>query len=125
MQIALTQASAYIKGHELRVSTEPIYNCVYAQPAGRLKKDGIQALRHGRNHKQRARYAWADSRHAQHSPRLTTHSIEDRLLPVHLESDLIKNEDNANVLGTLVERTYRLVIHNMGSAVNYCDPHRP
>lgn len=48
-QIALTLASIYPKGHELRVSTETIYNCIYAQPVGQLKKDLIQALRHARN----------------------------------------------------------------------------
>ena len=48
-QIALTLASIYPKGHRLRVSTETIYNCIYAQPVGQLKKDLIQALRHARN----------------------------------------------------------------------------
>jgi IS30 family transposase len=31
-QIALTLAHIYPKGHEHRVSTETIYNCIYAQP---------------------------------------------------------------------------------------------
>jgi IS30 family transposase len=44
-QISLTLASIYPKGHELSVSTETIYNCIYAQPVGQLKKDLIQALR--------------------------------------------------------------------------------
>jgi len=48
-QISLTLASIYPKGHDLRVSTETIYNCIYAQPVGQLKKDLIQALRHARN----------------------------------------------------------------------------
>ena len=31
------------------MSTETIYNCIYAQPVGQLKKDLIQALRHAHN----------------------------------------------------------------------------
>jgi IS30 family transposase len=37
-QIALTLTHTYPKGHELRVSHETIYNCIYAQPVGELKK---------------------------------------------------------------------------------------
>ena len=48
-QIALKLASIYPIGPGLRVSSETIYNCTYAQPVGQLKKDLIQALRHARN----------------------------------------------------------------------------
>lgn len=48
-QIALTMESIYPKGHELRVSTETVYNCIYAQPVGQLKKELIRALRHANN----------------------------------------------------------------------------
>lgn len=48
-QIALTLASIYPKGHELRVSHETIYNCIYAQPVGELKRELIAALRHAHN----------------------------------------------------------------------------
>jgi IS30 family transposase len=48
-QIALTMESIYPKGHELRVSTETVYTCIYAQPVGQLKKELIRALRHANN----------------------------------------------------------------------------
>jgi IS30 family transposase len=48
-QIALKLANIYPKGHELRVSTKSIYNCIYAQTFGQLKKDLIQALRNARS----------------------------------------------------------------------------
>jgi IS30 family transposase len=36
------------KGHEHRVSHETIYNCIYAQPVGELKRELIATLRHAR-----------------------------------------------------------------------------
>jgi IS30 family transposase len=37
-QIALTLAAMYPKGHGYHVSTQTIYNCIYAQPRGELKR---------------------------------------------------------------------------------------
>lgn len=48
-QIALTLATVYPKGHEHRVSRETIYNCIYAQPVGELKRELIATLRHAHN----------------------------------------------------------------------------
>ena len=48
-QIALTLSHLYPKGHELRVSHETIYNCIYAQPVGELRKELIAALRQAKN----------------------------------------------------------------------------
>lgn len=43
-QFALTLAVLYPKGHEHRVSTETIYNCIYAQPLGELKRELVACL---------------------------------------------------------------------------------
>ncbi|WP_448493469.1 IS30 family transposase, partial [Polynucleobacter sp.] len=48
-QIALALASLYPKGHEHGVSHETIYNCIYAQPVGELKRDLIACLRQAKN----------------------------------------------------------------------------
>jgi IS30 family transposase len=40
-QIALTLAALYTKGHGYRVSTETIYNCIYAQPVGELEREMV------------------------------------------------------------------------------------
>jgi IS30 family transposase len=36
--MALTRGETCTKGHELRVSHETIYNCIYAEPVGELRK---------------------------------------------------------------------------------------
>jgi len=111
-QIALTLASICPKGHVLRVSTETIYNCIYAQPVGQLKKDLIQALRLARN--KRVPRSKGQDRRGQILEMLSTHlrppHIEDRLLPGHWEGDLIKGAANASAVGALVERTSRVVM---------------
>ena len=48
-QIALTLPRLYPKDHELRVSHETVYNCIYAQHVGELSKDLIACLRHAHN----------------------------------------------------------------------------
>ena len=49
-QIALTLARVFSKGHEHRVSHETIYNnCIFAEPAGELKRELIATLRHAHN----------------------------------------------------------------------------
>jgi IS30 family transposase len=47
-QISMTLSATYPKGHEHRVSHETIYNCIYAQPVGKVKHDLIKALRHAK-----------------------------------------------------------------------------
>ena len=48
--LALTLAQRiYPKGHEHRVTHETIYNCIYAQPVGELRKDLIACLCHAHN----------------------------------------------------------------------------
>ena len=111
-QIALTLAHTYPKGHELRVSHETIYNCIYAQPVGELKKDLIGALRHARN--KRVPRSKGQDRRGHIPDMLSIHlrppEIEDRLFPGHWEGDLIKGKANASAVGTLVERTSRLLM---------------
>ncbi len=118
-QIALTLASIYPKCHELRVSTETIYNCIYAQPVGQLKKDLIQAPSHA--HNKRVPRSKGQDRRGQIPDMLSIHlrppHIEDRLFPGHGEGDLIKATANASAVGTLVGRTSRLLIYNTGIAV--------
>ena len=111
-QIALTLGQTYSKGHELRVSHETIYNCIYAQPVGELRKDLIACLRQANN--KRTPRSKGQDRRGQIPDMLSIHvrppEIEDRQFPGHWEGDLIKGEANASAVGTLVERTSRLLM---------------
>jgi IS30 family transposase len=111
-QIALAQAALYPKGHEYRVSHETIYNCIYAQPVGELKRDLIACLRQAKN--KRVPRSKGQDRRGQIADMLSIHvrppEIEDRQFPGHWEGDLIKGAANASAVGTLVERTSRLLM---------------
>ena len=108
-QIALTLAALC---HGCRVSTETIYNCIYAQPVGELKRELVTCLRHA--HNKRVPRSKGQDRRGQIPDMLSIHvrppEIEDRKLPGHWEGDLTKGEGNAIPVGALVERTVRLVI---------------
>ncbi|EED65077.1 IS30 family transposase [Comamonas testosteroni] len=91
-QIALTLAALYPKGHGYRVSHETIYNCIYAQPVGELKRELIAALRHA--HNKRVPRSKGQDRRGQIPDMVSIHlrppEIEDRQFPGHWEGDLIK-----------------------------------
>ena len=111
-QIALTLARIYPKGHKSRVSHETIYNCIYAQPVGELRRELVACLRQA--HNKRTPRSKGQDRRGQIPDMLSIHlrppEIEDRQFPGHWEGDLIKGEANASAVGTLVERTSRLLM---------------
>jgi IS30 family transposase len=95
-----------------QVSHESIYTCIYAQPRGELKKELVSCLRMARA--KRWPRSKGEDRRGQITDLLSIHvrppEIEDRQLPGHWEGDLIKGKGNASAIGTLVERTTRLVV---------------
>lgn len=111
-QIALTLACIFPKGHEHRVPHETIYNCIYAQPVGELKRELIATLRHA--HNKRVPRSKGQDRRGQIPDMVSIHlrppEIEDRQFPGHWEDDLIKGAANASAVGTVVERTSRLLM---------------
>lgn len=111
-QIDLALSQLYPKGHDYRVSHETIYNCIYAQPVGELRRELIACLRHARN--KRVPRSKGQDRRSHIPDMLSIHlrppEIEDRQFPGHWEGDLIKGADNASAVGTLVERTSRLLM---------------
>jgi IS30 family transposase len=94
------------------VSHETVYNCIYAQPVGELRRDLIACLRQAKN--KRVPRSKGQDRRGQIPDMLSIHvrppEIEDRQFPGHWEGDLIKGADNASAVGTLVERTSRLLM---------------
>jgi IS30 family transposase len=95
-----------------RVSHESIYTCIYAQPRGELKKELVACLRMA--HAKRWPRSKGEDRRGEITDLVSIHvrppEVEDRQLPGHWEGDLIKGAHNASAIGTLVERTTRLVV---------------
>lgn len=113
-QIALTLSHLYPKGHELRVSHETIYNCIYAQPVGELRKELIAALRQAKN--KRLPRSKGKDRRGQISAMLSIHMCaRPRLKPASPQGS--GKETSSRALATpalwgpcLVERTSRLLM---------------
>lgn len=111
-QIAASLRADYPGQPQWHVSHETIYNCIHAQPRGALKKELIACLRMARSSR------WPRSRgpdrRGQMADLLSIHvrppEVSDRQLPGHWEGDLIKGARNQSAIGTLVERTTRLVL---------------
>ena len=94
------------------VSHETIYTAIYVMPRGALRSDLISLLRQG--HAKRRPRARGQDRRGQIPDMVSVHvrppEIEDRLIPGHWEGDLIKGARNQSSVGTLVERSSRLVL---------------
>jgi IS30 family transposase len=94
------------------LSTETIYVGLYVLPRGALRSELLAALRQAR--KARRPRARGTDRRGQ-IPNMTPIAarpaeVMTRTVPGHWEGDLIKGARNRSAVGTLVERTTRLVI---------------
>lgn len=95
-----------------RVCHETIYVALYALPRGELRRELLACLRRG--HKSR----WPRSRGANRRERIAAElriaarpeDIAERRVPGHWEGDLIKGAHNRSAVGTLVERSSRLLM---------------
>jgi len=94
------------------LSTETIYAGLYVLPRGALRSELLAALRQARKAR-RPRARGADRRG--HIPNMRPIAerpaeVTTRTVPGHWEGDLLKGACNRSAVGTLVERTTRLVI---------------
>ncbi len=100
----------------MRVSHETIYQALYFQARGGLKREVAQALRTGRT--RRKPHRRPDQRtHRFIDPMIMISErpaeVADRAVPGHWEGDLIMGEANKTAIATLVERAtrYTLLVH--------------
>lgn len=104
----------YPSDMDMRVSHETIYTYIYCRTRGELKKELVSYLNQKRRH--RGRKSRVSEAHRQTKiPDLVSieerpEEVADRIVPGHWEGDLIIGKDHASALGTLVERTTRVLI---------------
>jgi IS30 family transposase len=111
-QISASLAGQFPGRPEMRVSHETIYQSLYVQGRGALRRDLAACLRTGRA--VRRPQHRADERRPQIRGKVMISQrpaeAEDRAVPGHWEGDLILGTGNHSAIGTLVERTTRFTI---------------
>ena len=100
---------------EMRVSTETIYQSLYVQSRGALRRELTRCLRTGRALRQPGRQAGQRKNRIPNMVNITERPAEadDRAVPGHWEGDLIIGKRNLTAIGTLVERRtgYTMLVH--------------
>ena len=96
---------------EMRIAAETIYQSLYVQSRGRLRKDLTGYLRSGRSQRKPRRGRTGRGRlRDMVSIAERPAEVRDRAVPGHWEGDLIVGKANRSFIGTLVERQTRYVL---------------
>lgn len=112
-QICHALVSEFPDDESMRVSTETIYQAIYLQARGGLRREVAVALRTGRT--RRKPHMHPDQRQPRFVDEMVMISerppeVEDRAVPGHWEGDLIVGTGSKSAIVTLVERTTRYVM---------------
>jgi IS30 family transposase len=114
-QIAATLKAEFPAQPEMWVSHETIYQAIYVQGRGALRRELATCLRTGRALRKPRRQAAGRTGRQNKIPDMVMISerpaqAADRAVPGHWEGDLIIGAGNHSAIGTLVERTTRFVM---------------
>ena len=112
-QISMALPKLFPDRPEMRVAHETIYQALYVQGRGELRRELQKALRSGRA--RRKPHRRVDERMGRYTDPMLMISerppeVADRAVPGHWEGDLIMGQLNRSGIGTLVERTTRYVM---------------
>jgi len=111
-QIAARLPIEFPDDEEMRICHETIYQAIYVQGRGGLRRELARCLRTGRAIR-KPRRRTAERRGRIKDMVLISErpaEIEDRAVPGHWEGDLLVGKDNGSAIGTLVERTTRFTL---------------
>ena len=97
---------------EMRVSHETIYQSLYVESRGALKRELVKCLRTGRALRKPRRKSTERRGRIQGMVNIAERppEVEDRVVPGHWEGDLIVGVNSGSAIGTLVERTVGFVM---------------
>jgi IS30 family transposase len=103
------------RDQEMWVSAETIYQSLYVQSRGALRRDLTRCLRTGRALRRPCRQVGQRKNRIPDMINIVERPAEadDRAVPGHWEGDLIIGKNNATAIGTLVERTtgHTMLVH--------------
>ncbi len=113
-QISARLIEEFPDDEEMRVSAETIYQALFVQGRGELRRELTRCLRSGRTRRlsRAQRRARTDRGGIPDMVMITDRppEIEDRAVPGHWEGDLIIGKAGRSQIGTLVERSTRYVM---------------
>jgi IS30 family transposase len=111
-QVAIELRRQFADNPAMWISHEAIYQAIYVQSRGALRRELAQSLRTGRRMRhphrkpQERRPRIADMINISERPP----EVADRAVPGHWEGDLLIGRNNKSAIGTLVERATRFVM---------------